>query len=91
VRLLSRNDPEFSFNGCVLTCPLLSRYRLLFAPQVAEFAAPHELLQDPTSVFSSLVEELGPETAAAMRRAAEEAYRVSGRAAPPTELPGASA
>jgi hypothetical protein len=52
---------------------------------VAEFASPHELLQRPASLLSSLVEELGPETAAAMRRAAEqacEAARSVGSAAP---------
>ena len=54
---------------------------------VAEFAHPHELLSRrdadgrPASLFGALVEETGPESAAALRRAAAEAYAAKSAAA----------
>jgi ATP-binding cassette subfamily C (CFTR/MRP) protein 1 len=43
------------------------------AGKVAEIASPHELLSNPRSAFSALVDELGPQTAAALRAKAAEA------------------
>lgn len=51
------------------------------AGRVAEFAHPHALLSDASSIFSALVDEMGAETAASLRRAAAEAFAQSQAAA----------
>lgn len=48
---------------------------------VAEYAHPHVLLSNPSSLFSGLVDEMGEQTAASLRRAAAEAYEKSAGAA----------
>jgi ABC-type multidrug transport system fused ATPase/permease subunit len=43
----------------------------------AEYAHPHTLLSDPTSLFSSLVDETGPSHATSLRNAARIAFQTS--------------
>ena len=45
------------------------RVAVLDAGRVAEYDTPHALLSDPGSMLSKLVEELGPQVAAALRTA----------------------
>lgn len=71
-----------TFGGCTIltiahrlnTIIASDKVLVLGGGRVAEFAHPHELLADPASQFSSLVDEMGPEAAAALRRAAADAY-----------------
>jgi ABC-type multidrug transport system ATPase subunit len=71
-----------TFGGCTIltiahrlnTIIASDKVLVLDGGRVAEFAHPHELLSDPTSQFSSLVDEMGVEAAAALRRAAAEAF-----------------
>lgn len=43
--------------------------------RVAEFDTPHNLLQDPESIFASLVDEQGPNASAALRKIAKEKHQ----------------
>lgn len=71
-----------TFGGCTVltiahrlnTIIASDKVLVLDGGTVAEFAHPHELLSDPSSQFSALVDEMGAETATALRRAAAEAF-----------------
>ena len=69
------------FSGALLRPTRASAPRNFFPPRrldggtVAEFAHPHELLEKPGGgIFAGLVEELGPDNAAALRATAREAW-----------------
>lgn len=79
-----RPPPHAPHGGPHRTVRARLQVLVLDGGRVAEFAHPHTLLSDPGSQFSSLVDEMGPETAAALRRAAEEAYNGQAAALGPT-------
>ena len=57
------------------------RVLVMDAGRAAEFAHPHTLLETPGSLFAALVDELGADVAAGLRRRARERYAESGAAA----------
>lgn len=44
------------------------------AGRAVEFAAPHELLQNPNSYFAKMVAQTGPSMEAKLKQTAKEAY-----------------
>ncbi len=80
-----------SFPGCTIltiahrlgTIITADRVLVLDEGRVAQYAHPHELLTGGgPSIFASLVDELGPAAAAAMRERAAEAYSTRAAASP---------
>jgi ABC-type multidrug transport system fused ATPase/permease subunit len=79
-----------SFPGCTIltiahrlgTIITADRVLVLDEGRVAQYAHPHELLSATDSVFSALVDELGPAASAAIRERAAESYAARTRTVP---------
>lgn len=73
----------------IISC---DRILVMEAGKVADFDTPHVLLtKQGGSIFSSLVDELGPQTSAALRQKAAEAAASSSSVAAPSKKTSASA